>query len=408
MPNAMPSPASDRPERALAWTFAALLAALSFSHTTALIRVLLAATLGLAIVVAWHSRPGWREWTPPFAAPFVAWVAWCFASLLWSIDPAYTAYELRAESFYALVALPLAFFAAGGARAERFVLPALVAASAALAAASLAWFLGSDADTIPERTFGGPGVLTSTVLALFPVAAAAALTAEAGPVARRAGLAMAIALLAAGITTLNRTLWPALALQIVLVAALLRPPRAEVRQLAAIVALAVAFAVLQAVLVQHLRFAEDSPIAPSAPGFEDPRPKLWSHALERIASDPLTGAGFGRGILRNELPVHLGDGRLWHAHNIFLDAGLQLGVPGMALLVLLLAAVALTGVRLARRADALARACGAALVAVVAGMVARNFTDDVWVRQSALLYWVVCGTLAGIGARSLKRPGLSA
>ena len=118
--------------------------------------------------------------------------------------------------------------------------------------------------------------------------------------------------------------------------------------------------------------------------------------------------GFGRGILRNDLPVRFDDGRLWHVHNIFLDAGIQLGIPGVLLLGWLLGAIGATGLRLARNADPFARSCGAALAAVVAGMIVRNLTDDVWVRQSALLFWAVVGTLAALGLRAAREPSASA
>ena len=46
---------------------------------------------------------------------------------------------------------------------------------------------------------------------------------------------------------------------------------------------------------------------------------------------------------------------------------------------------------------AVVAACGTALVAVVAGMLVRNMTDVLWVRQNSLLYWGVVGVLLAWG-----------
>jgi O-antigen ligase len=120
--------------------------------------------------------------------------------------------------------------------------------------------------------------------------------------------------------------------------------------------------------------------------------------VERIEARPLTGYGFGRGGLRVALRDELGDRQLWHAHNLFLETALQLGLPGLALLLALLAATLREALRLCRSGEDWSVACGVALAALVAGMLVRNMTDMLWVRQNALLYWGIAGTLLGWGA----------
>jgi O-antigen ligase len=87
------------------------------------------------------------------------------------------------------------------------------------------------------------------------------------------------------------------------------------------------------------------------------------------------------------------DRNLWHAHNILLEALVQTGMPGLLLLLLLLAAIAREGWRAARGPAELPAACGIALLGVLAGMLARNMTDSLLVRQNALLFWGVVGVL---------------
>jgi hypothetical protein len=55
--------------------------------------------------------------------------------------------------------------------------------------------------------------------------------------------------------------------------------------------------------------------------------------------------------------------------------------------------------------DDLSVACGLAVIGVVAGMVVRNMTDTLWVRQSALLYWGVLGVLFALARTPAARAG---
>ena len=64
----------------------------------------------------------------------------------------------------------------------------------------------------------------------------------------------------------------------------------------------------------------------------DSRLKSWPSIVRRVlAEHPLEGAGFGRGVMskadRDLIPED--NPMLWHAHNIFLNYGLQMGLPGM-------------------------------------------------------------------------------
>jgi O-antigen ligase len=129
----------------------------------------------------------------------------------------------------------------------------------------------------------------------------------------------------------------------------------------------------------------------------DPRLALWPQVLQKIEQRPLTGYGFGRGMLRTAFINEFKEVQLWHAHNVFLDVAIQVGLPGVVLLAVLLGATLRQAWNLLRNPDIVAAACGIALAAVVAGMLARNMTDMLWVRQNALLYWGVVGALLGLG-----------
>jgi O-antigen ligase len=237
----------------------------------------------------------------------------------------------------------------------------------------------------------------------------------AGWYGRRAGwkrvelssVGLAALLLIAAYTTLNRTIWFGFAGQLLLLGALLAVrgrtslgPRVKVMG-AALAILVVATGAVVTSRIQAEREAAD----PAAALAKDPRFTLWPEVLEHIKARPLTGYGFGRGLLRQSLSDGLKRPLQWHAHNLFLDTVLQVGIPGLLLLVLLLGATLREGWRMARAPDDLSVACGLAVIGVVAGMVVRNMTDTLWVRQNALLYWSVLGVLFALARRPAVRSG---
>jgi O-antigen ligase len=142
----------------------------------------------------------------------------------------------------------------------------------------------------------------------------------------------------------------------------------------------------------------------AVPLADDPRLALWSEVMERISERPMMGYGFGRGMLRAALRKELRDGSLWHAHNLALDVALQVGLIGLALISGVLFLTLRAGWRFALSSEDTAAACGVALIAVVVGVVVRNMTDVLLVRQNALLYWGVVGALLALGSAGLRVP----
>jgi O-antigen ligase len=377
---------------------ALFLASSMFSGTVAARLLLLGTGLALTGIVAF--RPGKDvRLLPAVWLPFLLWGAWALLSLAWSFEPDRTWKEWRNEIFYTGAALWVCYVGAQAQNAPRLFLTIVSAAAMLVCGVALYEFSGSW-EGYMVGWHGGPGDHSSALLTLMPCVAMAAwyFSRQGRPLWPAALLWVLVAIFfASAYTTLNRTIWGALAIEFALIGFLVLA-RARARVAAIVVTLIVAAGC--AAMVLNIQAQREALGGTSMQG--DHRLELWPQILERIEERPLTGYGFGRGILREGLQKEFStlDTHLWHAHNIFLEALIQGGAPAVLLLLFLLGALAREGWRLARDADEAVAACGIALLAVLAGMLARNMTDMLLVRQNALLFWGVSGALLAMGRRS--------
>jgi len=359
-------PSAVVPALLAAWLFA-----LPIRSTVAIRNVLLWSAVVLLAIAAARARDA-RRLVParPLLAVLLAWSAWCVASVAWSVVPGASLSELRPE-LLTPVAVFLAFHACTD-RASRIDLwsASLAASLAVLALLAMAMEAATGAWD-PRRWHVDVGYYSTFVVTWW---------------------------------TDNRIVWPALALMVA-VAAILAWPGATRRQrmawaLAAGVALAGAAALF--VAAQHERAETLRRVrAPMTPDLAtDPRLHIWPQALERWTERPLAGRGFGRPALA--MPADTRDGiqdpRYWHAHNVFLDVALELGLVGLALFVAGLEAIAWLLARRGLPGAPAQRALAILGLALLAGFVAKNFTDDFLVRHVALL----CAALAGILAAAMR------
>jgi O-antigen ligase len=388
------------PHSLAAWSAAFFLASALFSHTVALRLLLLIAGLVFSLWAIAKDRQAIRV-VPPLWLPFLLWGTWAALSISWSMEPERSIKEWHNEIVYVALAFWVCFVAAQVPRAPRIILPMFAVAAGTVCAVALYYLLLAP-DSYPIGWHGGSGNHSSALLTLMPCAVMAAWY------GRRAGwprllqascVLLAILFAISAYTTLSRTIWLGFALQFVLMGALLvRRSTAPLTRRTRAIAVAAALAALAGGVAITLGVqAQRETAGVARPLSQDPRFALWREIVERIGERPLAGYGFGRGALRQALGAELGDRDLWHSHNLLLDSLVQTGLPGLLLLLLLLGSTVRQGWRLAKDHDDAAAACGIAIIAVVAGMLMRNMTDVLWVRQNALLYWGVIGVLLAWG-----------
>lgn len=132
---------------------------------------------------------------------------------------------------------------------------------------------------------------------------------------------------------------------------------------------------------------------------QDPRVTiLWPAAIENIRAAPLTGGGFGRNAYKLRNPEIAQINRfLWHAHNMFLNKGVQMGIPGILAFSVLLAALAwaIWPTRTLISSHSSLSLYAFAGIIMIVGVIIKNLTDDYFVRDNALLFWLMGGALAG-------------
>lgn len=131
------------------------------------------------------------------------------------------------------------------------------------------------------------------------------------------------------------------------------------------------------------------------------RVEIWSRALYAIQDFPFTGCGLGtfRRVVHILYPLFLipPDRDIAHAHNIFLQTALDLGLPGLiAYLALLGIAMAICW-RCARRGDPLVRAAALGLAAGLVGLHVYGLADAVALgSKPGVAFWFALGLIAAL------------
>ena len=136
----------------------------------------------------------------------------------------------------------------------------------------------------------------------------------------------------------------------------------------------------------------------------DPRGEIWHIARQDIQAQPLAGGGFGIVAFKLRNPEYVQAHPLHgHAHNMVLNKGVQMGVPGMiafsALWLALLHRLWPGTQQLARREEWV---YAVAATSMVGGMALKNMSDDFFTNDAALLFWLLCGAVMGARTESQR------
>jgi O-antigen ligase len=329
------------------------------------------------------------------------WAACAFLSLATAIDPGYSLGEIKNEIGYAMAAY-LGFITLTRTREDAaFFAMALILGSAVLAVLALWEHFSSDSAYWNERGLaGGSGSYSTYLLALLPALLWAGWVL---PQKHRWSVVtgmVALQLVVAAVAG-QRAFWLVFALQALFALYLLRARGFVAISASRVRAIGVAAVILSVVAMVGATLKRDT-----VGVTQDPRLTTWPAVAARILEHPLAGKGFGREVMKKAYPDLLSREypAVWHAHNVFLNYGMSMGLPGMIALVLLFFALLRKFWELSRAEDRTVAMAGICGVLLVVGVVARNLTNDFFQRDLALLFWSIAGMLLGHAQHASSAP----
>lgn len=132
-------------------------------------------------------------------------------------------------------------------------------------------------------------------------------------------------------------------------------------------------------------------------GFKGDRVEIWKPGLKYLTEHPFTPVGYGRRNYVKKFPeVQRMNPAHWHAHNTFLNLAVQLGLQGLFAFLLVLVQIfrGLWPGRGRLKTWRQARPVQLALLAawiMTAGFLVRNLMDDLFNNDAALLFWLMIG-----------------
>lgn len=383
--------------RARLLPFAVLLFILPFPGTVAL--RLLALAAGLTVCAwSWH-KEGFPQ--VPAKAVLLLWGGCALLSLVTAVDPAYSLSEIKNEIGYSMAAY-LGFITLTRTRGDANVfLIALILGNLALSAFALWDNYSSNSVYWNENgRAGGSGSYGTYLVTLLPVLLWAGCVFS----QRRRWVLVALLIilqLLVAVLVGQRAFWLAAALQGLFALYLLRARgfiAISARRLQAIGAAAVILSSLAIVGATATRNAVS--------WAQDPRITTWSAIGGRILEHPLAGKGFGRQTMKKAHPdlVSREYPQFTHPHNLFLNYGLAMGIPGVVAILLVFAALLRKFWELSHSDDRVIAMAGICGVLLVIGVVARNFSNDFFQRDLALQFWSIAGMLLGYAQHARNAP----
>ena len=368
---------------------------LPFPGTVAL--RLLALFGGFIVCLGVWRREGFPQ--VPARTALLLWAGCALLSLATAVDPGYSLGEIKNEVGYAMAAY-LAFLTLSRAAGDaRFFALALIAGNLAISALAL-----SDHYLLPRGVWkesglaGGSGSYSTYLITIMPALLWAGFVLDSK---YRLALGLIVLQAAMAIATTQRVFWLAFALQLLVALYLLRSRgfiALSTGRLRIVAALVLGLALLAMIGLTGRRYDGQG----LASWTQDARIAVWRGVLVRIQEHPLAGKGFGLQTMKIAYPelVSKEDTLVWHPHNLFLNYGIGLGIPGVIVLLLLFSALLRRFWQLSRADDRVIAMAGICGVLLVIGVVARNLTNDFFQRDLALLFWAIAGMLLGYAAHA--------
>ena len=361
---------------------------------------------------------------PHLLIPLSAWVGITVASTLWSWDPQGT---LRSATYDAI--LPVGAMLAAWHLARRktgtllwagvLASPPLVAV-AGIGVINLTGIAGLYEPALRKGWLAAyPGVGVSTTIAVLVLPFCLAGLLQSIRSIRVMSAVSLCAIVVIGLVSQNRAVWPALALTGGIQAFLILRRHPEAKKYRRKLELGALFCVLTLFAGWYFTLSSRTPDRSGLEGSvvtvtSDVRWAAWRIWSEKGAEHPLLGFGYGKRLI----PIHIepayrerlatiGEDLTGHSHNLLLNVWLQTGLFGLAVLLVLFAAISkhlLTNKKDGCQAYLHCETIG---IGILIGLLAKNMTDDFFGQALALYFWLLMGIALGLhDAESRLSPPL--
>ena len=375
---------------------------LPFTHTIAVRLICLFAAACIVFYQWWRRPPP----TPPCKGPLAFWFVVCFLASMWSIEPDYSWGEFRNEVVYALMTGTVFYYSTKNEAVWQIWRTILVSAFLVVSLHAIFNYFRLG-DWAAAGLVGDRNAYSTYIVVIAPFLFLT--TAQTG-IRSRAGkllwLTIALALIT-GYLTLNRIMWVTLMIETAIFVFLYLRKSAVTATKKRRVRLAIVTAICAVFAVQFFLVSHVGSTQMKKSFSEDPRLHIWSYALKRMEERPLSGYGYGRGILRRDFRTHFNDPLHWHAHNMVLNYTMEAGLLGAAALLWLFAALVREFWKLYRSRHRISWELGTFGLALLLGIVTKTMTDDILVRDNALLFWSLVGMCLGLVRHSFTQEVLS-
>jgi O-antigen ligase len=369
------------------------------------------AMVGAALFLFLHLwLTGDRKWRPTVLLwPWVFYVLFAGLSLLSAVDPAYSLKEFRAE---VLKGLLLFYTGVHFIREEEHIKQvwgALLIGAVLMGVFAVFFFFIQGGNLLHHylragSLHNGYGGFGTYLVTIWPFVLLAPNLFD-SPRWRPAWLGLIAISAFAGYLTFSRATWMGMLIELGLCLVIMSQRRLRTALVGGLICLALVTTAL--CLVPGARHGERWSQLLKNPaqvgGTAGDLIAVWRHSLAEIAQHPFTGIGLGRHSFSKSYPEFRATHQplLWHSHNMFIEAALQMGLQGLlAILWAFIALVQALWPHAPPEKEDAAGLFGAAAALMVVGFSVRNFTDDFFVDDTGFLFWLLAGL--ALGARWWK------
>jgi len=348
--------------------------------------------LGVLLIVEYVKRRTLPVRSTPLDVPLLLYTLAALLSLLSATDPVYSFVEIRGEIFRNVL---LFYLLVNSLRSERDVIPVcwvLVGMGIAVMAYGIFDFFrhdGSLVNVVPYRAkslfhdFQYYGTILIMISPFFLMM----------PLMKRRWYTILPSLLGAGILGFSvyithvRWVWIVFLLQLILIAFVMFPRKR--------VLLLISLGVIAITLAVPKQFWRHDLNVSTVKSSTHARMILYTFSLENIAQHPFKGIGFGRHSFGMTYPEFVDKYliTMWHAHNLYLNVLLQMGILGLAALLFMIYRILRTWwpKPISQERSAFAGYFHYAVFVMTVSFFFRHLADDLFVDIPLNLFWLFLG-----------------